>query len=206
MARFVDGGPIATFARLNPHAMVSSNFDFFQARIAQAYDLNTDLGRSLAQAAGTATEALNGFAAIASAKAAAAQVGATLGANYIYPLQTLQEFQCAPLNMVNWIMTDPTLRGLYHSGKIEGWADIYEDLYPHETGEASTAYMLLNNGLFMDDAQNGWKYYNYGNVHSGFEPLTIQEVDAIKSAQARLAEMIALGGEDPTSQYGRMLD
>lgn len=206
MARYVDGGPIATFARLNPHAMTSTNFDFFQNRITQAYDLNTELGRSLAQTAGTATEAMNGFAAITAAKAAAAQVGATLGGNYIYHLNTLQEFQCAPLNMVNWIMTDPTLRRMYHAGGIEGWSDIYTDLYPHETGETSTAFMALNNGLFMDDSVGGWKYYNYGCAVQGIEPLSIQEVDAIKSAQTKLAEMIALGGEDPTSQYGRLLD
>lgn len=207
MARVVTGGPIAAFARINPHAVLSTNFDFFQNRIQQAYGTNSELGAALVQSATRNTELFNGFAAVTAAKAAAAQVAATMGNNnFIYHLNTIEQFQTAGLNMVNWIMTDPHLRQLYHRGVIEGWADTYVDLYPHETGESSTAYMLLNNGLFVPDEESGWKYFNYGTVYDNYETLTIQEVDAIKSAQQRLAQLIELGGQDPTSQYGKMLD
>lgn len=206
MARVVTGGPIAAFVRNNPHAVSSNNFDFFQNRIQQAYGTNTELGMALVQSASINTEVFNGFAAVTAAKAAAAQVASVMGGDFIYHMNTVQQFQTAGLTMVNWVMTDPHLRGLYHRGVIEGWADTYVDLYPHETGEASTSYMLLNNGLFMEDEQGGWKYRNYGNVHDEWNPLTIQEVDAIKSAQVRLAELIDLGEEDPTSQYGAMLN
>lgn len=205
MARFVTGGPIASYIRQNPNISLTDNYEFFKNRLAATFGTNTELGRNLLQTALASTEAYNGFAAVASAKAAAAQANAVLNPEAIRYLTTVQEFQVAPLTMVNWIMTDPTLRRHYHNGNIEGWADTYVDLYPHETGEASAAYMLLNNGLFMDDEQNGWKYFNYGNIIEGHEPLSIFEVDAIKTAQARLAKLIELGEEDPTSQYGRML-
>lgn len=205
MARFVSGGPIASYIRQNPNISLTDNFEFFQNKIIQAYGANSELGQTLISKALANTEVHNGFAAVASAKAAAAQVSAMMNPEAIRYLNTVQDFQTAPLTMVNWIMTDPVLRKHYHNGYAECWSDTYVDLYPHETGENSAAYMLLNNGLFMEDEQNGWKYFNYGNIVEGFEPLTIYEVDAIKLAQARLAKLIEQGEEDPTSQYGRML-
>lgn len=205
MARFVSAGPSAGMALMNPHAFVASNEEFFRMRVNQAYDVNTELGRQLQQEALQRTEAINGFAAMQAAKAAANQIRSMTGLECIKPLWTVEDFQMAPMMMVNWIMTDPHLRQLYHKGYIEGWADTYSDLYPHETGENSNAYMLLNNGLFQPDAEAGWKYYNYNVDWGNNEPLHILEVDSIKDAQLRLAQLIAQsedGAPDPTSQYG----
>ncbi len=209
MARFVSAGPSAGMAMMNPQAFVASNEDFFRMRVNQAYDVNTELGRQLQQQALQRTEAINGFAAMQSAKAAASQIRSMIGVECIKPLWSIEDFQTAPTMMTNWIMTDPHLRALYHKGYIEGWADSYVDLYPHETGEVSQAYMLLNNGLFMPDEESGWKYYNYNVDWGNNEPLSILEVDAIKEAQSRLAQLIAQaeeGAPDPSSQYGATLN
>ncbi len=208
MARFISAGPTAGLAVMNPNAFIASNEDFFRMRVNQAYDVNTELGRQMMQQALQRTEAVNGFAAIQAGRAAANQIRAMSGMDCIKPLWTVEDFQAAPQQMVNWIMTDPTLRALYHRGSIEGWSDIYVDPNPHETGEESMAYMLLNNGVFIPDEAAGWKYHNYNIDYGDVEPLHILDVEAIKTAQVRLIEMLSQAGDgdqDPTSQYGASL-
>lgn len=205
MARFVQAGPSAGLAVISPHAFVASNEDFFRARVMQAYDPNSEAGRIMLQEALQRTEAINGFAAMQAAKAAAQQIRSMNGIHDYVHLHTVQDFQTAPLTMVNWIMTDEYLLNLYRRGQIEGWSDTFVDHSPGDSGVDSVAYAVLNNGLLMPHQETGWVCHNYNIDWSGFEPLTIRDVDFVKSAQQRLTDLInnsGEGDEDPTSQYG----
>ena len=208
MARFISAGPTAGLAVMNPNAFIASNEDFFRMRVNQAYDVNTELGRQMMQQALQRTEAINGFAAIQAARSAAHQIRSMSELDCIKPLWSILDFQGAPQLMVNWMMTDPTLQQMYNRGYIEGWSDIYVNPNPHEVGEESMAYMLLNNGIFQPDEVSGWKYHNYNIDYGSVEPLHILDVDAIKTSQVRLLELLAKaeeGDQDPTSQYGATL-
>lgn len=205
MARYVNAGPSAGLAVINPNAFVASNEDFFRARVMQAYDQNSEMGRLMVQEALQRTEAINGFAAIQAARAVANQIRGMNGMHDFMHLHTVEDFQAAPLTMVNWIMTDPALLNMYRRGHIEGWSDTFVDSSPNDIGIDSTAYAILNNGLLTPHPETGWMYYNYNIDWTGFEPLTIRDIDFVKCAQRRLTDLIENAGpgdQDPTSQYG----
>lgn len=205
MARFVQAGPSAGIALINPQAYAASNEDFFRARVMQAYDPSSEFGRQMVQEALQRTEAINGFEAMHAAKVAAEQIRSMSGtSDYMY-LWTPEQFQAASPVMINWIMTDERLQAMYQRGRIEGWADTYINHAPGNIGADNEAYCALNNGILIDDAQAGWKFHVYQVDWGATEPLSIRNIDLIKSAQERLLHLIETAGEgspDPTSQYG----
>lgn len=120
-------------------------------------------------------------------------------------LTTIQAIQTAPPIMVDWIMSHPEIRKMYHNQEIAGFDDYYHDPYPGQHDDDFFKYREAINGVFMETG-NGeemvatWYMDEFDDSTLDFS----DQVDIIDTWQAVLA-YIKQGKEDPTSVYGNSL-
>lgn len=118
--------------------------------------------------------------------------------NSIVELRTIAELQHAPDVMIPLIMSDPKLKRLSLSNRIEGYADRYTDPQPNDIGWEDRNYRRLTTGIYMPD-ENGKSrariaYENFGDDKLSFK----EQFDAMLTID-RIRGMLASGNEDPTS-------
>lgn len=120
---------------------------------------------------------------------------------------TVMELQSANLTTQRWNMANPTLRGLVHEGRCDGYSDTYFDYEPDYVGMEHTDYQEVINGFRLIDDE-GLSYAI--NIRDTFEDpdlmdLTVSQQTVIQSNWARIECAIAEGGEDPSSVFGEVI-
>lgn len=128
----------------------------------------------------------------------------------IQPLTTIGQLQHPPDVMIRWLMAEPTTRALYHQGQCEGYEDRYIDHMPNAIGEEHIDYMLVNDGVFHENAEYGMQATEYfaealPEYDPDYDRLTFLDQDAILTSWEHLAHQIDLGGDDPTSKWNSEL-
>jgi len=115
----------------------------------------------------------------------------------IRPLTDWGEVQNAPLQMVPYLMANPTVRELYHADRIEGYGDRYLDKYPDSIGRDHYTYRRVTNGMVQSDGH--WNEY-YEQLHKDDVILNLIEKTAILSSWETMDDMVD-DGLDPTNPW-----
>ncbi len=206
MAQFIDAPQSSTFHKGLFGAVSDASLNYLQNQIASLRNIGGALGDQLYQKSIGMYESINGAHAVMTAKAILEQSNAAVKPDIIRDLRTMVDFQTAKPVMVNWMMTSTAIRQAWMDGRINGWSDTYVDPEPGKIGEQMTAYRQLHQGVLKDHHEASWVSSQYfEEFPSGENRLDIRDLCNIFSAQERVENLIALGGEDPTSEYGGSL-
>jgi hypothetical protein len=133
-------------------------------------------------------------------------VGSIWQADSIRYLETIGELQWAPLSMQRLIMAEPTVRGLYHQQRVEGYSGSYRDDYPDDVGVNHYDYRRATNGLVQWDSEGNWSATTYfDDLEPGDRDLTLLEQVDIECTWAQVRAHLRRGKEDPTSRWNASL-
>ncbi|WP_368874924.1 hypothetical protein [Proteus mirabilis] len=125
--------------------------------------------------------------------------------NVINALSTLAEFQTAKPVMRRWVMTNPTIRTMYHNQKVEGYDGEYEDAQPGLVGEAHYDYRRATNSMVMLN-DTGWSATTWREqlVADDAELSFFNKADIFKTWDSLLG-LVETQEYDPTSIYNSRL-
>ena len=166
----------------------------------------SDAGRNFMSRATAAFEHYNGSDALRFARNAIRAVEGAFETPRIRELSTLGELTSANPLMQRWIMANPTVRGLYHSQRVDGYSDSYTDMQPGHVGEDHYDYRRVMDGFMSTDESGHAKFTQYvENLVDGDRDLIFEESLDIQHGWSALEYFIALGKEDPTSSTGGSL-
>lgn len=151
--------------------------------------------------------------ALRHARAALSKVGSYFQSDVIKELTTLSDFQNATPLMQRFIMSEPTIRRMYHKGMCEGYREAgYVDPFPKRIGEDDYNWRRVHDGriemlpVSEEDPEGSWCVTTYfEELHEGDKDLTLLEQDAIISSWNNLKYHLANGLDDPVSSTGGML-
>lgn len=129
----------------------------------------------------------------------------TVSTDRVLSLFELDQFQGASIQMQRWIMSNPTVRQLYHEQRCDGYSDTYVDIDPGLMGEDHYDYRRVMDGV-MHITDDNWHAKVYlEELRAGDRDLTHGEKVDIASTWSKLEYLIALNKEDPTSADGGYL-
>lgn len=139
-------------------------------------------------------------------QALASKAGTLFDSDNIRPLETLEEFQHAQSKMRRWIMANPTLRGLYHQQRIEGYGPSYEDLEPDRIGVGHYDYHRVMDGVVEIDDNGDWSSTTFfDELRDGDRHLELSEQVAISLTWEMAEYHLARKCGDMTSQQNAPL-
>lgn len=206
MANFIDATQASTFHKGLFGSVSNASLAYLQNSIASLKNIGGELGAQLYQRSMATYEAVNGTAAVMAAKAILEQSNAAINPDIIRPLSSMLDFQTAKPVMINWLMVDPTIRQAWLDGRINGWSDTYVDLEPGKIGEQMKMYRQLHQGVLKDDPEYSWSMSQYFEEYAENDKrLDIRDVANIFSSQEKMVNLMELGGEDPSDEYGGTL-
>jgi len=135
------------------------------------------------------------------ARAILRQVRSMWGQDVIQELTEISHVQNAPYSMRKYIMSEPSLRGMYHRGECEGYGSSYVDQQPGVIGDEHLDYQKVNNGYVHVDEDGSWNATTYSNnyLDDTEEDLTLDQQDDIRSAWDIVKNAI-YHNVDPTSK------
>lgn len=207
MAEIIDGGGMMfdalVYGKPHPSTMqfLSNQFENMSASVQNA-------GQQFFDAARNMYEQLSGSHAMRVFRAAGRAVRAAWQLDEIRQLETMGDFQHAPLAMQRYLMAEPTTRALYQQQRIDGYSETYRDLFPGDIGENHYDYRRVMNGIVVvdesheDPNEHGWHATTYYDEQlPDDDDLQLSEQVDILDAWERLRAKIAAKGEDPTSRY-----
>lgn len=124
--------------------------------------------------------------------------------NSIVELRNIGETQHAPDVMIPLIMSDPKLKRLSLSNRIEGYSDRYTDPNPTSFGWDDRNYRRLTSGVYQTDESGGFvakvAYEDFGQERLSFK----EQLDTLLTID-RIKGMLGSGCEDPTSRNNARL-
>lgn len=134
------------------------------------------------------------------------EIGDLWDVDFIKPLKDLLSIQFPPDSMIPYLMANPVVRKMYHQRRCEGYGERYIDLQPGHIGDDHYDYQKVMNGREQidEDGISSWTTY-YDLDEENEAPLTDAERDSICISWGNMLQMIHLGDDDPTSQYGARL-
>lgn len=150
-------------------------------------------------------ERFSGSTAMRLAKAATRQLRGAFRANRVRYLRTIDELQAPPLEMIPYVMLEPTVRRRFQEQRCEGYNGEYRDLYADRKLEDHPLYQRVMDGMVVD-SEDGfeWTEYAPSQFDDGDDNLDIEEqTDIIRTWETMAAKM--LGDEDPTSRFNSAL-
>ena len=125
--------------------------------------------------------------------------------NVIYPILNIENSQQATITMQRWIMAEPTIRGLYHEQRCDGFSDTYVDNEPDSIGENHYDYRRVMSGVVLyDDPKTMTKFY-MDELKEGDRELTPFEKITIVNSWEIIKNAALAMKEDPTDPYGGSL-
>lgn len=150
----------------------------------------------------------NSAEALALARAAVRKMEGVYDLQTIRPLYELAELQSANPTNQRWIMAQPDLRRLYHEQRLDGFADNYEDMFPHTAGDAHYDYRQVVSGVVQPVVGNpdyDWEHVEWlGDVLEGDRELTLTEkLNVIEATWPAIQMVLAQGKDDPTILGGK---
>lgn len=123
-------------------------------------------------------------------------------------LPTIGEIQFAPVKMQRYIMANPTVRQLYHQGKIDGYSDTYADRDPGLRADDHYDYRRVMNGIIVESEQEDpdlttWTATSWWDDidEADSELLPEQQFDILDTWDT-CEELLESSTEDFTSVYG----
>lgn len=186
--------------------------NFLNNQVNQVMEMSktmTDAGRSFFSTARELFDEFTGSDAVRRARAAVRRAGSMFQRNEISFISDVGRMQTAPIVMQRWIMAEPTLRGLFHDQRCDGYSESYVDMQPGAVGLQHSDYRRIISGVVMPDDENDCKITicvepdGPDNLDDP-DPTIEQKADILSTWEA-IRSVIDHLGEDPTSIYGNKL-
>ncbi len=115
-------------------------------------------------------------------------------------LTTTEDFQSASLVNQRWIMANPTVRELYHEGRIDGYSTSYVDHYGKVSGVEHYDWRRVHDGLVMETEVGGWESTEYIEpLETNDRYLELDEQVDIRRMWGFMNNVLDKGTDDPTS-------
>lgn len=140
------------------------------------------------------------------AKAVGRQVTHIWDMDDIKPLTTMDALQTAKLKMQRWVMAEPTVRALYHSGQCDGYSGSYIDMSPNDIGKDHYDYRRVMDGIVECVEDGDWRATSYLEdlIEDDVELTFAEKVDIIDTWEW-VKHYTKLKKDDPTSKYNASL-
>ena len=168
-----------------------------------------DAGQAFFQRAKEVYDRFNSSEAVNAARAAIRKLGNVFQTNEITDIWDICVMQNAPPITQRFIMAEPTLRGLYHQQRVDGYSETYVDVQPGKIGNDHYDYRRATDGIvqeIQDDDEYEWKMTTWAeDIHDGDRELTLDEKHDVQMLWHRVKFFISRGKEDPTSAFGGMM-
>ncbi|MDR3392245.1 MAG: hypothetical protein P4L77_10985 [Sulfuriferula sp.] len=120
--------------------------------------------------------------------------------------ENLSQVQNAGLVMQRYIMSEPTVRKLYHEQRIDGYSTTYVDPQPGRIGEEDYNYRQVMQGAVVDTEDGGWVCRTWvDDVAEGEVALKFDERSSIRGTWDLVRWYVEQGKDDPTSSEGGMM-
>jgi hypothetical protein len=181
-----------------------------QASVLGSYIQTT--GSQFAQNVLTSYETYHSDGALRHARAALSKVKNYFQSDKISDLESMYDIQQAGLIMQRYVMSEPTLRQMYHNGQCNGYAGSYVDPFPGKIGDQDYNYRRVMNGMLQTTApteeqpDGGWKFEVYvEELFEGDRELDFHEQKAITNTWERLRYSLKHSLLDPSSPENDML-
>ncbi len=141
--------------------------------------------------------------------------GGSTGIDNIGCLDDIVKIQTANPVMIRVIMANPEIRRAFDQGTIHGYSDIY-DTADADVGICDSMYLgVVKDMLIVENGEYTLKHTwsnktprghkkSSGHKDSDSDLLFGEKMDALKTWAVAL-DLIAQGGQDPTSPHGEML-
>lgn len=169
-------------------------------------------GSQFAQGVVQAYESYYSDDALRHARAALSRVDSYFQADKITTLSTIYQIQQAQPVMQRFIMSEPTLRQMYHDGRCSGYQGSYVDPFPGQIGEDDYNYRRVMDGLLQlskptEDMPHGDAQFviYVEELMEGDRPLEIHEQSAITETWRNVRYALAHSLLDPSSKTGESL-
>lgn len=124
---------------------------------------------------------------------------------HIYPIDTIDQLQQAPVEYQPYLMANPEIRRLYLDGRVEGYVDTYDNSHGNDIGIRHKDYRTVitnaGNWMYEDPEVHGYYFREcIGNVMEE-DPLKLRE--KVNVFKAWLIQNNAIAKNiDPTSIDG----
>ena len=184
----------------------ASALAFLQSQYKQVGNYVNDATKKFYQASQQAFEHYNGAEAMRYARKVLTGLNITSDAQYVIPLNSVNDFQKASDTMQRWIMASPIVRDMYNRQRCDGYSDTYQDFDPGKTGEHLYDYRRAVNGLVQFKEDGNYQAVNYyEELRDNDRELDFGEQLAIAHTW-RVAEILMnFGKDDITSKSGESL-
>lgn len=207
MALIVEGGSL-TFDAMS-YAMPHPNtLQFLSSQFEQATSNLTAAGQRFLDTAKDMYDRLSSSEALNRFRVAGRAIRSMWQMDEIRQLNTIGEFQNAPLSMQRWIMAEPTGRKMYHQQRMDGYSETYLDMEPSAIGEEHYDYRRVMDGLLVMDEEEdlngdlGWTATTYWEeLLPEDNDLSLEEQVDITNSWKFFKEHLKAGKEDPTSRF-----
>lgn len=119
----------------------------------------------------------------------------------VVSLKAMAEFQNARPTNRRYLMADVRTRTLFQQGRIEGYAELYEDEEPGAIGMTHTPWREVNNGAYQEEVLDEDQFRHCLGVmdEEGEQPLEHFQRMITRFNQKTIGELLDMGRQDPTS-------
>lgn len=141
------------------------------------------------------------------AKSALRRVNNMFNYDGVYELRDIGEFQHAKTRNRRFVMSEPTVRRMYYDNRVEGYGDLYEDVYKGRVGESDPLYRMVMSGIWQESSEGEDYFVEYWDTEETEleEPITVEEQFDVVNSWERLRILLDKMEDDPTSPYNQQL-
>ncbi len=201
----IDGGP-DMFNMLSYREKHPSTLAFIQSQFENISHTLTEAGKQFYNGMQSVFDSANSSEAMRKARLAMQKVANAFQPDIIRSIFELNDLQSAQYTMQRWIMSEPTLRQMYHEQRCDGYSESYVDRFPGQVGENHYDYRRVMYGMVQDDQEHDWKSTFYlDELFEGDRELNFDEQVDILNTWDVVRSYLSKGQDDPTSQFGNML-
>ena len=203
MATFTVGTPQDAFGLINgPQS--AENINFFRQQTQEFASMVMGYAPEFATNVLDTLESIHGDEAIRRAKALQRQVAHVWQSDVIRPIESIEDCCTAPPVMRRWLMADPYMRQMYHSGQIDGYSQSYYDAWGKVRGEDHYDYRRVTEGMIEIDEDGCETFTSWFEEIEEDDVLSIEEQVDITTGWKFLRSSVK-AGIDPTSRFGTKL-
>jgi hypothetical protein len=202
MAQFYEGGAAMYDALVyaRPH---ENTLQFLNHQAQNFYGALTEAGRQFTESARSFYDSIGLSYSAKQLRALGRMVTGIWQTDDVRPLYTLEEFQQAPPVMRRWIMAEPTIREMYHQQRVEGYNNLYVDMYPNDVGPEHYDFRQITSGVVKEKEDGSWVARTYyEEKHDRDSTPTMMEKIDIHTTWDRLRGLLKHPTNDPTSVFG----
>lgn len=204
MAQVIMGGA-ETFNAL-AYGKQHPNLQKFLHQQQESFSQNlNEAGMRYAERARSVYEKLNNSDAMRIARAIGRKAKSIWQCDEILPLTNIGQLQQAAPKMQRWIMAEPSIRKLYHSGQCDGYTGSYVDMSPKDIGENHYDYRRVMDGMFVENEDGDLESISYLDEVDDGDDLMIEEQTDILLSWSAVQRAVIEYGDDCTSKWNSSL-